>query len=82
MKAYTIRQIEDETYESLKRQSRKQGLSLNKFILDCLKKITGKSSEIKYHDLDEFIGTMSKEDAEAIDEVLKDTRKIDKEMWK
>lgn len=82
MKAYTIRQIDDETYTRLKQQSAKAGLSLNKFILNCLEKITGHSTEKEYHDLDEFIGTLSPRDSKAIDETVTQARKIDRDLWK
>lgn len=82
MKAYTVRQINDNTYASLKEQSIKAGLSLNKFILNCLEKITGHSTTKEYHDLDEFIGTLSQKDANAIDETVKQVRKIDRDLWK
>ena len=85
MKTLTVRGIEPELAEFLKRSAKKEGKSLNQLIIDTLKKHYGLQKEKKYsrvyHDLDDLFGRWSKEDFDRIQGKIDAERKIDQELW-
>ena len=82
MKALIIRGLDDKTYEAVRKMSKKEHTSMNKFIVDLLKRASGQLKGRKInHDFDEFFGSWTKEDRKHFLKNTKDLSKIDKEMW-
>ena len=81
MHTLNIRNLDDALYNKIKKESEKKRVSINKLLLNVLKKNFFKT-EPGYHDLDQFFGTWSEEEHQNISEALKDSRQIDKELWK
>lgn len=85
MKTLTIRGIDDDLARVIKTQAQRNNLSVNQWILQALKKVTGTGKEPvfkTYHDLDHLAGSWTREEAA---EFRKNTRmfeKIDEDIWK
>lgn len=84
MKAITLRKLPAELARRLERRAGEQGLSLNRAVIVTLEEafgISGRKKRAAYHDLDFLVGSLSKEDADALDRGVKAQRKIDPEVW-
>jgi hypothetical protein len=85
MKTITIRGIDPGLDQVIKFQAKQNNLSVNQWILQALKKVTGVGKEPifkKYHDLDHLAGGWSEEEARTF---LKNTQifeKIDEDVWR
>ncbi|NWG03153.1 MAG: toxin-antitoxin system HicB family antitoxin [Syntrophaceae bacterium] len=85
MKTITIRGIDPGLDRVIKSRAKQNNLSVNQWILQALKKITGMGKESvfkKYHDLDALAGGWSKEEANAFQQNTQIFEKIDEELWK
>ena len=85
MKTLTIRGVDLELATALKEMALKKNKSVNKFLLEMLKNITGisKNNIFKtYDDLNHLAGGWTKDDELLFDKNTNDFRKIDEEMWK
>ena len=86
MKTITIRGIDDNISEKCKKIAKKEGKSVNQFVLDTLKERVGLKKTKKYttvyNDMDHLFGIWSEEDYKIIQEKIDSERKIDKELWK
>ncbi|MBN2533165.1 MAG: hypothetical protein JXB88_09755 [Spirochaetales bacterium] len=82
MHVLNIRNIEDSTFNSIKKESKKKGISINKLILDVLNKVFNTKIQTEHHDLDDFFGTWSDEDYNIIMETSRGMRNINDELWK
>jgi plasmid stability protein len=87
MKQITIRSIPEEVRKTVQREAAQKGLSLNKAFISLLERaVSGKAQEKKkkvlYHDLDQFAGLWSREEAAEFDKNVKSQRKVDAELWK
>ncbi len=85
MKTITIRGIEPELDRMIKSQAKQNNLSVNQWILQVLKKITGLGKEKvfkKYHDLDGLAGGWSKEEVKAFFKNTEIFERIDEDIWK
>jgi hypothetical protein len=77
---YTIRKVPAELDRRLRKLARQRGKSLNAFVVECLAREADTAPEQpRYHDLDHLIGTWQ-EDPQ-FDAILKQQRKIDKDLW-
>lgn len=84
MKTITIRGIDDRLNIALKAQASKENQSLNQWVLQALKKMTGLQKEPifkKYHDLDHLAGGWDDEETKAFYENTGLFEKIDKDIW-
>ncbi len=85
MKAITLRGIDQETSEKLKKAASRQGKSTNRLILDIIKKELGLDKEKKYSrkysDLDDLFGRWSEEEFRKINDKISRERRIDPELW-
>ena len=85
MKTMTIRGLEPSLIDKLKANAKKQGKSLNQYVIDTLKQQMGMKKEKKftavYHDLDHLFGKWSDNEFEKIQGKIDSERKIDKELW-
>jgi hypothetical protein len=85
MKTITIRGIEPGLDRVIKSRAKQNNLSVNQWILQALKKVTGMGKEPvfkKYHDLDALAGGWSKEEAKAFQKNTQIFEKTDEEVWK
>lgn len=85
MKTLTVRGIEPDLAESLKKQAKQEGKSLNQIVIDTLKKHHGLTKKKKYshtfHDLDDLFGRWSQKDFNRIQGKIDSEREIDPELW-
>ncbi len=85
MKAITIRGIDPEMAEKLKRIASSQKKSMNQLILDILRQSIGIGKEKRYtkvyDDLDELFGQWSDSEFEQIQKSIEAQREIDPELW-
>jgi hypothetical protein len=84
MKSITIRGIDGELDAAIKDQAGCSRQSVNQWLLESLKKLTGRSKEPvfkKYNDLDTLAGGWSKQETKAFLADIKMFEKIDKDIW-
>ncbi|MCZ6681134.1 MAG: toxin-antitoxin system HicB family antitoxin [Candidatus Poribacteria bacterium] len=86
MKQLTVRGVEDELHQLLQREAKRQGLSINRYVLSLLKQAVGLTEQKAtqkqaFDDLDHLAGTWSREEADEFDTALKQQRQIDGELW-
>jgi hypothetical protein len=85
MKSITIRRIDPGLDRAIKSRARQNNLSVNQWILETMKKVTGmwKDPVFKKHtDLDALAGGWSKEEAKAFQKNTQLFERIDKGVWK
>ena len=86
MNAITLRNVPPAVARAIREKARKEQISLNRAVIKLLEEVTGLGDqprkEILHHDLDEFFGCWSKEEAEEFNEALREQRQIEPEMWK
>ena len=85
MKTITIRGIDPKLDQVMKLQAKQSSLSVNQWVLQALKRVTGMEKEPvfkRYHDLDGFAGGWSKEEAKAFQENTRIFENIDEDVWK
>ncbi len=85
MKTITIRGIDPALDRVIKSRAKQNSLSVNQWILQTLKKVTGFGKEPvfkKHHDLDVLAGGWSREDAKAFQKNTQIFERIDEDVWK
>jgi cell fate (sporulation/competence/biofilm development) regulator YmcA (YheA/YmcA/DUF963 family) len=85
MKAITIRGIDPKLDQVIKSRAKENSLSINQWILQALRKVTGMGKEPvfkKHYDLDALAGGWSKEEAKAFQKNTQIFEKIDEDVWK
>ncbi|MEW6186373.1 MAG: antitoxin [Thermodesulfobacteriota bacterium] len=85
MKTISLRGIDEELAENLKKTAKKKGDSINKTVLEILRHSLGvgsKKRERVYHDLDDLAGTWSKTDWQQFQKTTKPFSAVDKDLWK
>jgi len=84
MKAITLRNLPPEVARLVQRRAREKRTSLNKAIIELLEERSGtvrKRSRALYDDLDYLSGSWTREEAAAFEQVLKEQRTIDPDVW-
>lgn len=84
MKAITLRNLPPDLVRQLERKAGREGLSLNRAVIAALEELFGvgrKKARPAYGDLDFVVGSLTKEDADALDRSVRSRRKIDREVW-
>ena len=85
MKSITIRRIDPGLDRVIKSRAKQKNLSINQWVLETLKKVTGMGKEPvfkKHNDLDALAGGWSKEEAKAFQKNTRIFEKIDEDIWK
>ena len=85
MKSITIRRIDPGLDRVIKSRAKQNNLSVNQWVLDTLRKVTGMWKEPvfkKHTDLDALAGGWSKEEAKAFQKNTQRFERIDKDVWK
>ena len=85
MKTITIRGIEPGLDRVIKSRAKQNNLSVNQWILQALKKITGMGKEPvfkKYYDLDALAGGWSREELKSFRKNTQIFERIDEDVWR
>lgn len=83
MSTLTIRGCDDVLSKALQAESRKRGISMNKFVLSVLCDTLLPEKRKRYHDdLDHLAGTWTQKDADEFEMHVADFEKIDMDDWK
>jgi DNA-binding ferritin-like protein (Dps family) len=85
MSAITVRNLPPKVAKAIREKARKERLSMNKAVIKLLEEATGATQETRkvvHHDLDQFFGTWTREEADAFDRALREQRQIEPETWK
>jgi len=85
MATMTLRGIEDNIANALKKQAKKEGISVNALTLRLLKEKLGvekKKRTESHHDLDHLAGTWTDQDATEFEQAIGIFEKVDEELWK
>lgn len=85
MSTLTIRGVDERAFEQLKKQAQSNHSSVNKFVVEALRKIAfpGTPGKVReWHDLDGFLGSWSEEDAREVMDRCRECRTIDAELWR
>lgn len=78
---YTIRAVPEDVDEALRKNSVREGCSLNNYVVDALRKGAGLSdTPCLFHDLDFLAGTWVKD--EVCEKALEEFDRIDEDIWK
>ncbi len=85
MTTLTLRGINSDLAELLRRRAARQGKSVNRCIVELVEEAvlgdsTGKPRE--HHDLDHLFGSLSEEYARMIDDAVAESRTVDEEVWR
>jgi len=85
MKAITIRGIDTSVAEKVKQTAKREGKSVNRFILEMISQSVGEGNKkrfsSKHGDLDNLFGRWSQDEFEKIQGFVDIQRKIDTELW-
>ena len=86
MKTITVRGLEPALAGKLKQAAKKEGKSVNQFVIDSLKKLLGEEKEkwfaLVHHDMDHLFGKWSEKEFRQIQKRINSERKIDEELWR
>jgi len=85
MNTLTIRGVDEQALDELRRQAKRAHSSMNKFVVEALRRAVLPSASCKimeWHDLDVFFGSWSEADARDVMQRCGECRKIDAEIWK
>jgi hypothetical protein len=86
MKTITVRGIDPNVAEKLKKTAAKENKSLNQLLLDLIEIHVGAKKEKKftreYDDLDSLFGSWSQQEFQSIQEKIDQERTIDMDLWK
>ncbi|MFH0925623.1 MAG: antitoxin [bacterium] len=84
MATITIRGLDEKGTALLKKQAKKNGLSVNMYLLKVIKEDIGleKKRNVSHHELDNLAGTWSEEDYQEFQNNIADFEKIDQDLWK
>lgn len=80
-----LRNVDTVLMNQLKHQAAQRQISMNTLVLDLLKQGLGLKAgrqSLVYHDLDQYAGTWSNQEAKAFLENISDFETIDKDLWK
>jgi hypothetical protein len=85
MKTITVRGIDPDVAEKLKKTAAKEKKSLNQLLLDLIEIRVGAKKEKKftreYDDLDDLFGRWSQQEFQSIQEKIDHERTIDMDLW-
>lgn len=85
MKNLSLRGIDKDLSDHLKRLSQKEGTSLNKTVLRLLEDSVGirrKKHLNIYHDLDDLAGTWNSREEKEFKDKIQPFEKVDEDLWK
>jgi KaiC/GvpD/RAD55 family RecA-like ATPase len=81
----TVRGIDPSLAERLKEAAKREGKSVNRYVVDSMKILLGEEKEkrfsVQYDDMDDLFGRWSEEEFERIQGKIDSERKIDGDLW-
>ena len=83
MKAITLRNIPPQVQKAISKKVRARGISANRAVIELLQErlaVPRRGKDGLYHDLDHLFGTMSAEEADEFDRILKEMREEEKQF--
>lgn len=80
MRQYTVRNIPSALDRALREWARQRNISLNKAIVDAIKRGIGMDEEQEHNDLDDLIGTWQQD--EEFDKALSEQDTIEQDLWR
>ena len=80
MAAISVRGLDDAQLRNLKAQARRQGVSLNRLVLQRITEAVPGPNQ-SHDDLDALAGTWTQEDAEAFGAAIAPLEQIDSDLW-
>jgi len=82
MKQLIVRSVDTELHAALKREARRRGISVNRYVLRVLAEAVGLPQALRqqevYHDLDHLAGTWTAEQADEFNRFLAEQRQVDR----
>ena len=84
MKAWMLRNVPDELMRLFRQEARERGTSVNKAIVSLLIEKFGLEKAMKpkrHHDLDQWFGKWTREEADAFNQCVMEQRSQDKRWW-
>jgi KaiC/GvpD/RAD55 family RecA-like ATPase len=85
VKTMTVRGIDPSLAEKLKEAAKREGKSVNRYVVDSMKILLGEEKEkrfsVQYDDMDDLFGRWSQEEFERIQGKIDSERKIDGDLW-
>lgn len=85
MTQLTVRGVDEQLLNSLKKTAIERGVSVNRLVLEALRQMTGLASDgqavQRHHDLDYLAGTWTAEEYANFQAALDQQRQIDTELW-
>ncbi len=84
MAQLTVRDVDEQLGEALRREAEARGLSVNRLVLQLLRESIGLSTHRQtqiFTDLDYLAGTWSSSDAAGFEQTLAAQRSVDDELW-
>jgi len=85
VKTMTVRGIDPSLAERLKEAAKREGKSVNRYVVDSMKILLGEEKEkrfsVQYDDMDDLFGRWSQEEFERIQGKIDSERKIDGDLW-
>ena len=85
MKAITLRGIDDDLDQALRRAAARSSASVNATILRLLRtalRLEKKKFRVVHHDLDSLAGTWTAEDLQEFEEHTRPFSEVDEDLWK
>jgi len=80
MAAISVRGLDDGQLEALKEQARRQGISLNRLVLERLSGQANRGGHT-HDDLDALAGTWSAQEAQDFEAAIAPLEQVDPELW-
>jgi hypothetical protein len=84
MKTLSLRSIDAEMADALKKRAKYEGRSINATVLNLLREAVGLTKKKRtrvYHDLDDLVGTWTEKDEQLFKKATKYFDRIDEEIW-
>ena len=80
MAAISVRGLDDAQLEALKEQARRQGISLNRLVLE---RLSGQNSRggSTHDDLDALAGTWTPQEAQDFENAIAPLEQVDPDLW-
>ncbi|MCB9768403.1 MAG: antitoxin [Candidatus Omnitrophica bacterium] len=86
MGSLSVRGVDQELADLLKRRAKESDKSVNQLVVEILRRSVGLEKEKKFTqihtDLDSFFGTWSEKEFEEIQGKIDSERRVDDELWK
>jgi hypothetical protein len=86
MKAITLRNLPPKVAKTVQQRAKQKKTSVNKAVIELLEESTGgraqKKTPVRYHDLDQLIGTWTNEEADEFDKLIAEQRTVDPDLWR